>query len=181
MSILKMKNIGVSVFALAAVFSFAGSVLGQGGELRRPELPAGCEELEAAEYERVAFKAYAEGFQVYAWNGAAWTLVGPDATLYADSNYRGKIGTHYGGPTWESNSRSYVKGTTPKRCTPDPGSIQWLLLEVSETGGDGIFSGVSHIQRVNTSGGKAPASPGAFVGEEVRIPYTTEYYFYKLQ
>jgi Protein of unknown function (DUF3455) len=180
MSIFKMKTIGVSVLALAVVFGVAGSTFGQGEAQRRPELPAGCEHLDADVNERVAFRAYAEGFQVYSWNGAAWALVGPDAILYADANFRGKIGTHYGGPTWESNSGSYVKGNNPQRCTPDPDSIQWLRLEISETGGKGIFNGVSRIQRINTSGGKAPATPGVLVGEVVRVPYTTEYVFYRL-
>ena len=181
MSIFTMKSIRVSIFAFAAVFFASVAAFGQGGEQRRPDLPAGCEHLEADANERVAFKVYAEGFQVYSWNGSAWVLVGPDAILYANANYRGKVGTHYGGPTWESNSGSYVKGTKPQRCTPDPDSIQWLLLDVSETGGSGIFNGVTHIQRINTAGGKAPAEAGTFIGEEARIPYTTEYYFYKFQ
>ena len=181
MNIFRMKGISVAIFALAAVFWASAVALGQGGEQRRPELPAGCEGLEPDSNERVAFKVYAEGFQVYSWNGSVWVLVGPDATLYANPNYRGKVGTHYGGPTWESNSGSYVKGANPVRCTPDPDSIQWLKLEASETGGSGIFAGVTHIQRVNTSGGKAPSEPGTFIGEEARTPYTTEYYFYKLQ
>lgn len=181
MSIFKMKNIGMSLFALIALFFASADVNGQGGEQRRPELPAGCEELEPASDERVAFKVYAEGFQVYAWNGSAWALTGPDAVLYASSNYRGKIGRHYGGPTWESTSGSYVIAGNPTRCTPDPDSVQWLKLEATETGGSGIFAGVTHIQRVNTSGGKAPSSAGVSIGEEARVPYTTEYYFYKLR
>jgi hypothetical protein len=35
------------------------------------------------------------------------------------------------------------------------------------------------IQRVNTVGGKAPADPGDFEGEVVRVPYAAEYYFYR--
>ena len=181
MNIFKMKCISAAIFALSAMVFATVGVYAQSGERRRPELPAGCEALEPDSNERVAFKVYAEGFQVYSWNGSAWVLVRPDAVLYASSNYRGKVGTHYGGPTWESNSGSYVKGANPVRCTPDPDSIQWLKLEARETGGSGIFAGVTHIQRVNTSGGKAPSEPGAFIGDEARIPYTTEYYFYKLQ
>jgi hypothetical protein len=55
------------------------------------------------------------------------------------------------------------------------------LLSVVETEGPGIFDGVTHIQRVNTSGGKAPSTSGLTVGEEARVPYTTEYFFYKHQ
>jgi hypothetical protein len=34
------------------------------------------------------------------------------------------------------------------------------------------------IQRVNTVGGIAPSTLGTFVGQEARVPYTTEYFFY---
>lgn len=180
MNIFRMKGISVAIFAITALFFASTAARGQEGTQRRPELPAGCAELEPDANESVAFKVYAEGFQVYSWDGSSWVLTGPDAVLYASSNYRGKVGTHYGGPTWESNSGSYVKGANPVRCSPDPDSVPWLKLDVSETGGSGIFDGVTHIQRVNTSGGKAPSRSGAFPGEEARIPYTTEYYFYKL-
>jgi len=36
-----------------------------------------------------------------------------------------------------------------------------------------------YIQRINTVGGTAPATAGAFVGDEARVPYTAEYYFYR--
>ena len=65
------------------------------------------------------------------------------------------------------------------RCTPDPASIPWLLLAAVSTEGPGIFHRVTFIQRVNTAGGNAPAQPGTVIGEEARVPYTTEYLFYR--
>jgi hypothetical protein len=38
---------------------------------------------------------------------------------------------------------------------------------------------VSYIQRVNTTGGLAPVEPGEEPGEEARVPYTADYYFYR--
>ena len=38
---------------------------------------------------------------------------------------------------------------------------------------------MTFIQRVNTTGGIAPAAPGTTVGEEARVPYTAEYFFYR--
>lgn len=38
---------------------------------------------------------------------------------------------------------------------------------------------MNHVQRVNTLGGTAPAGAGSFVGDEARVPYTAEYYFYR--
>jgi hypothetical protein len=65
-----------------------------------------------------------------------------------------------------------------KRCEPDPTALPWLLLRAKPLGGPGIFHGVTFIQRVNTVGGREPVGPGA-LGEERRVPYTTEYLFYR--
>ena len=45
----------------------------------------------------------------------------------------------------------------------------------------GRFARLTFIQRVNTIGGTAPAEAGAFVGDEARVPYTAEYYFYRAE
>jgi len=91
------------------------------------------------------------------------------------------MGIHYGGPTWESISGSKVRASVVDRSFPDPDAIPWLLLKASASEGPGIFDGVTFIQRLNTVGGLAPADSGDFVGEEVEVPYTAEYYFYRQQ
>jgi Protein of unknown function (DUF3455) len=53
------------------------------------------------------------------------------------------------------------------------------LLGAVKSDGPGIFDGVTYIQRVNTVGGIAPADPGDFLGEEARVPYTADYFFYR--
>jgi hypothetical protein len=53
------------------------------------------------------------------------------------------------------------------------------LLEALVSDGPGIFDGITHIQRVNTVGGIAPADPGDFVGDQARVPYTADYFFYR--
>ena len=68
-----------------------------------------------------------------------------------------------------------------ERATVDSDAVPWLLLKATSTEGHGIFSRVTYIQRVNTVGGVAPTEPGTYVGEEVSVPYTTEYYFYRAQ
>ena len=149
---------------------------------RAPELPAPCADLQVPPGHEVAFRVYAVGVQVYKWNGAGWDFDGPVASLFADEGYRGLVGTHYRGPAWESNSGSRVFGKNAIPCTPDPTAISWLRLEGTSQEGNGIFSAVTYIQRVNTSGGLRPAAtdPGPFVGAERRVPYTTEYYFYRI-
>ena len=160
------------VIAILASSAFAQDSNGR-------QAPEVCTEIAVSADARLKSMAYAIGVQIYRWNGTGWAFVAPEATLYADPNYRGKIGTHYGGPTWESNSGSKVIASRVDGCTPDPTAIAWLLLETVESDGPGIYNGVTHIQRVNTVGGVAPQLPGQFVGQEARVPYTTEYYFYR--
>jgi hypothetical protein len=127
---------------------------------------------------KVSFHVYAEGVQIYRWNGTSWSFIAPEAVLFADGD-DGAVGIHYAGPTWESVSGSKVVGTVLERCTPDPEAIAWLLLEAVSNEGPGIFRRVTFIQRVNTVDGNAPSDPGGFPGEEVRVPYTAEYFFYR--
>jgi hypothetical protein len=146
-----------------------------------PTLPAGCESLQVEEGNGLAFRTYAMGVQVYSWNGTSWVFVEPVATLFADARYNGEVGTHYVGPTWESNSGSkVVAARVPGTgCTPDSTAIAWLLLKKVSTEGVGIFSATTFIQRVNTTGGTAPTAPGTVIGERKEVPYTAEYYFYR--
>jgi len=138
-----------------------------------------CYKLRAPEGSTLAFHAYARGSQIYRWSGSAWTFVAPDAELFADAGGRGKIGTHYAGPTWESVSGSTVVGAVQERCTPNPSAIPWLLLGAQTAKGPGIFHGVIAIQRLNTVGGNAPTSPGTVIGEIEKVPYSAEYFFYR--
>jgi hypothetical protein len=162
-----------------ASVSFALSI---DDSIQPPALPAGCEQLAAPAGNEVAFRVYAVGVQIYRWTGTAWGFVAPEAVLFASENYRGQVGSHYGGPTWESNSGSLVasSATTAIPCTPDPTAIPWLRLTAISSTGPGVFDGVTYIQRINTVGGLKPATSGTTVGEVARIPYTTEYYFYKV-
>ncbi|MFL5618100.1 MAG: DUF3455 domain-containing protein, partial [Gemmatimonadaceae bacterium] len=72
-------------------------------------------------------------------------------------------------------------GTVAQRCTPDPTAIPWLSLGAVPNDGPGIFRRVTFIQRMHTVGGLAPPSPGRSTGEEVRVPYTAEYFFYRTE
>ncbi len=166
----------------AAAMATASTPSNPAKDKNGPELPSPlCDRLRVGEGNKLHSQVYASGVQIYRWDGLSWVFVEPSATLFANANYNGKVGTHYAGPTWESNSGSKVVGARMYGCQPDTTAIPWLLLEAVSTGGPGIYSSVTYIQRANTKGGLAPAGPGSFIGEKVEVPYTAEYYFYREQ
>lgn len=186
MQIINMKK----TKSLLAIFAIAFIVLVSNSSAARPlndglapELPPECSSIQAPLGHKAYFRAYAIGVQIYRWNGSAWIFDAPSANLYADAGFNGKIGFHYGGPRWESNSGSVIQAARVQDtgCTPDSSAIPWLLLKKVVTEGPGIFNKASYIQRVNTTGGLAPSEPGTSVGQEKRVPYTAEYYFYRGQ
>ena len=120
------------------------------------------------------------GRTIYRWNGTSWTFIAPDAQLFPDDDAQTQVfGIHYAGPTWESKSGSSVRGALDDLCVPDPNALPWLRLRAVSSEGPGLFLGTAFIQRLNTVGGLAPAFSGSVVGQEVRVPYTADYYFYK--
>lgn len=177
--------IALVIMLAVAAFAFASIPAAKAGkDNREPELPSpACDSVQVPPGHKVAFHVYARGVQVYRWNGSSWDFVGPVAMLFADSEYQGLVGHHYAtpnGPAWESNSGSKVIAARVAGCTPDPTAIAWLRLGAVTTTGPGIFSSVTFIQRVNTTGGLAPATPGA-INEIAEVPYTTEYIFYQAE
>ncbi len=183
MQIINVKNI---IIRLALLLSIAGvaqasitTARGGDDDIDPPDLP--CVELQVPSGHRVAFHSYALGVQMYRWNGTSWAFVEPVARLFANNNYRGETGTHYAGPTWESNSGSKVVAARVAGCSADPTAIDWLLLEAVSSEGPGPFRRVTYIHRVNTVGGKAPVAPGSAIGTVVEVPYTAEYYFYRAE
>jgi hypothetical protein len=136
--------------------------------------------------EQADFVLAAQGVQIYACrpkanegNEFAWVFVAPEATLTEGG---ATVGRHFGGPTWEvSSDRSSVKGVLRQRQDGGAGNIPWLLLSGTPTEGQGRFAGVTSIQRVATKGGVEPteACDSSKSGQEARVPYTADYYFYK--
>lgn len=138
--------------------------------------------LQAPAAERVLLEVHAKGDQIYSCKAAGtqfiWTLKAPDAKLFDKD---GKpFGKHFAGPSWEANDGSRVTGKAIANASPDPDSIPWLLINIINHDGSGVLSPASNIQRLNTKGGKAPASgcDASHVGQEVRVPYSADYVFY---
>ena len=182
----KIKRlVGLLMMLATALVAQPATLVTATDENNGPQLPAECGSIQAPEGNKLAFHVYARGVQIYRWNAITvkWDFVAPRATLFAEQNYFGEVGTHYAGPTWESKSGSKVEGrrVPGTGCRPDPTAIEWLLLSKHSASGPGIFASVTFIQRVNTAGGLPPTEAGSTDGEVKEVPYTTEYYFYRQQ
>ncbi len=133
---------------------------------------------------QLAFSYDAVGVQIYvcqadATGNVAWTLQAPDAKLYGCGGQL--AGTHYAGPTWQSKDGSKVTATRVAGYQPDPTAIPELLLKAATHEGSGRMAKVSFIQRLDTTGGTAPATgcDAEHLGTTTRIDYTATYYFYE--
>jgi hypothetical protein len=188
------------VAALAVAFAVSSPRLASADKVTPPPVPGNLE-VEAGN------KAYLEGHAIGTQNyiclptttGFAWTLFGPQATLFRDNDKQ--IITHFLGPnpdeagtlraTWQHSAdtssvwaRAIQPSTDPAFVAP--GAIPWLLLEVvgredGPTGGEKL-SETTFIQRLNTVGGVAPPTGCAAstdVGQRVFVPYEADYFFFK--
>ena len=141
---------------------------------RAPEVPT---TIAVPEGNKVHFHGFGMGVQIYTWNGSSWGSAVPEAVLF---NAEGIVAIHFAGPTWESNSGSRVVGALPPlSVTVDTNAIPWLRLTALNPEGPGILANTTFIQRVNTTGGKAPSADGTFVGQVARVPYTADYFFFR--
>jgi uncharacterized protein DUF3455 len=169
------RTIGMLALAIAAHGGAAKVVV-------RPIVPP---QLDVAADQPLALQARATGFQIYTCAAGkdaaqfAWALKAPEADLFDGAGR--KIGRHYAGPTWEAVDGSKVGAAVKARAdAPDANAVPWLLLAATSNAGSGVLAHVASIQRLNTSGGTAPAQlcDDTHAGEERRVPYTATYYFY---
>ncbi len=186
-----------------ATFAAVGAAVGA-APLDKVVPPAVPSDLGVYSNETAFLMAHAVGTQNYSClptaNGAvAWTLFGPQATLFSEDG--GQEITHFlsanpdeaGLPraTWlHSRDSSRVWAALAAMSTDaafvDPNAIPWFLLrtvgkQTGPTSGDRL-SETTAIQRVNTSGGRAPATGCALasdIGRKALVPYEADYVFYK--
>jgi hypothetical protein len=153
--------------------------------LQRPTVPP---ELAVPDDHKLVLIAKARGAQIYECvadpsDVLAWRLHAPSADLFDDAGTQ--IGVHFGGidknlppgPYWEStDDGSRVHGASPVSA-PNQGSIPLLRLQAADTSGNGVFSKVSFIHRLATTGGVAPPE-SCMAGKRTEVLYTALYYFY---
>jgi hypothetical protein len=169
--------------------------------IEAPDVPSGLEVPSG----HVAFlEGRAVGTQNYVClpttTGVAWKFLGPQATLFFPGVPQ-QITTHFlsanpeeagtARPTWQhSFDSSQVWGrAAASSLDPNfvaPGAIPWLLVEAVGRAagplGGGALAQTTYIQRVNTSGGIAPAtgcSQAGEIGSVALVPYTTDYFFFR--
>ena len=171
------------IAALTLIGSLAGSVAAHEVPTSPRDIPT---ILEAQASSVLLFELDARGVQIYACEAKpddaaafVWTFQAPEAELF---NSQGEVvGSHFAGPTWQGQDGSAVAGAVLERAdAPDSGAIPWLLLEAKEHTGSGVFSTITHIQRLDTIGGVAPIEgcDAAHAGDEIREPYEAIYAFY---
>jgi hypothetical protein len=141
------------------------------------------EQIKVPEGYSPVLTVHAKGDQIYQCslkNGEySWETQAPDAKLFDEQG--NIVGNHTAGPVWEYKEGSRVVGRVVKKIDMAPDSaISWLLVEVVSHKGDGLFSNVSFINRINTHGGLSPSSgcDANHMGAEKRVPYTADYVFY---
>ncbi len=168
-----------------------------------PSVPPG---LEAPSGHEPYLAGHALGTQNYvcarsatAPSGVAWTLFGPQATVY--DNRDKQLMTHFlsqnpvetGTPraTWHHSDDSSTVWAVREEGSSDsgwgqPDAIPWLLLKVvgnqRGVGGGRRLTGTTYIQRIATAGGPAPATgcaSEADLAKTVLIPYYAQYVFYR--
>jgi hypothetical protein len=176
------------IILLTSLLSLASSGIANAHtDQRAPDVPA---TLQVPEGNKVSFHAYATGVQIYTASYSptdptklVWTFTAPEALLFDSDGVIVGIHYAYAGPTrpaWASDSGSMVVAMrTVPPVTVDPNAIPWLRLDMVQAEGPGIFKRTTFIQRVNTTGGLAPSTPPAYLGEEARVPYTAEYFFFR--
>jgi hypothetical protein len=134
------------------------------------------------EGETARFTYSAVGVQIYeckvADGKAAWAFVAPEADLF-DGNGK-RVGKHYAGPNWESDDGSKIAGAVKSRAdSPRLGAIPHLLLSTKPDAKPGVLAGITSVQRLNTLGGVAPATPctAQDAGKQSRVYYSADYRF----
>jgi hypothetical protein len=189
---------GVTALTMAATFAAPPAAHAQ--IVTPPPVP---EEIEVPAHNVAFLLGRGVGTQNYECQPVAsigrvdWVLFTPQATLFGEQDEQ--LTTHFNSPnpgeggivvraTWQDSldtSRVWAKAIALATVNSD--AIAWVLLQVvgtqvGPTGGT-TLSGTTFIQRLNTEGGLAPATgcdQPTDVGKRAFMPYTADYFFYRL-
>jgi hypothetical protein len=148
---------------------------------------------------------FAEGLQIYRSAEPTpgmfvWQFFGPEATLFADDTQTLQVGTHFNVntapigamttcpvagfacPSWQADTDgSAVTVGRPLEMmpSPNPDSIPELLLPAVSHVGDGLFSDITFVLRLDTKGGLSTACALPIgLGQQCDSTYTATYTFF---
>lgn len=167
-----------------AVYCSALLLLGCASPPPAPAVPASLVPTGEREVDRVATRGV-RSYECRAKQGDAasvsWAYIGAESDLL---DAQGKtIGRHtFPPPVWELSDGSRIAGgeVRARADAPVPNAEPWILVTVRSTGGQGRLSRVTSLQRVNTTGGVAPATKCdvGSVGSKQRVPFTADFVFF---
>jgi hypothetical protein len=169
------------IISLVLFTSLGLSSVAQSNANDNPQIP---KKLQVPTDRQLVFKSAARGSQIYICQQMSadrsqfeWKLKAPAAQLFDDA---GKVvGKHYAGPTWEANDGSKIAAVVTAKEQAPNASIPWLLLQVKSAEGNGKFTNIKWVQRLNTTGGNSPKDCNrSRQNTEIAVPYTADYYFY---
>jgi hypothetical protein len=165
--------------ALSAITLLAGTIFATARASAQITPPVGNEAF---------LSLFADGVQIYdsasdpnSPGAFLWKFTAPRADLFTDASETTHVAKHFAGPTWQADADGsevvgMVIGNQP---SPNPDSIPELLLSARPHSGVGLFDDVTFIQRLDTTGGLAPAAAPTGAGQEFQSPYTATYRFYQ--
>jgi hypothetical protein len=182
---MKTNRLSRSVVAFVGVVAVSAVVAAAASARPAPETAPG-DLLDPRTYapdSRLYLILHAIGVQKYTCQAnGTWLFTDPEATLYKTTGAPKPVGTHFlnfstGRPVWQWKGGSSVEAARTQSAPGGAGNIAWLLLQAVATS-PGRLAQTTWIQRLNTTGGVAPAgtcTPGATTA----VPYSADYFFWR--
>jgi Protein of unknown function (DUF3455) len=187
---IRKRRLSLFVAACASVL-FMTSLVAEGAFGRPAPQTAPGDLLDPRTYapdSRLFLVLHATGVQKYTCQAnGTWLFTDPEATLFKTTGAPQPVGTHFlnfatGRPVWQLNDGSSVEATRTQMLSGGAGNIAWLLLQAAVTSADSDgdrLVATTWIQRLNTTGGLAPAGACA-PGATIAVPYTADYFFWRV-
>jgi Protein of unknown function (DUF3455) len=119
-----------------------------------------------------------QGVQVYKCGKGKWNLLEPDANM-AVTGQRKPTVLYTAGPEWVSTVDGSAVWGKPVREVAEKGTIPDLLVKAVKNRGRGLFGKIDWIQRLHTSGGRAPRGGCSGGSITARAYHATEKFWAK--
>jgi hypothetical protein len=170
---------------LAVALALAAVATGTAAAGPGPQTAAG-DTLDPRTYDpgsKLFLVAHATGVQKYTCQAdGTWLFTDPEAKLFKTTGKPHQMGRHFlnfatGRPVWMLEDGSSVEAARKVAATGGGGNIPLLLLQSVGPTGDRL-GGTTWVQRLNTSGGVAPAGT-CTPDDHAAVPYTADYFFWK--